>query len=565
VGLKKHHLLSFLFISFGIINQLEAQPRLRLNQTAIGPISIATGANGPTQSLVAGNGGTGSLNLTAASSVNWLTPSVGTLQNCGIGGPCIPVNIALATSGLQKGTYTGVVTLSDPNAIDAPQTISITVAIGGAVPDSMTFYVPSNGNPVHQTFTAGTGANAAAFTQGNGPSLSLALSNGGSFIAFRSFTVTAQATPGMAPGAYNGSINVSGSSVTAENRTVPVTMNVTSSPVAQATTLDQFRIAQGAAKQTHYVILSNPGAGTLSVSNVSATTTSGGSWLTAQASGLAVGITVDPSGLAQGNYQGSVTISTNAANASITVPVQATIIAAGPPIIPYQALVSNATFTSETLGECELPALFGEQFTTGEAQSAASLPLPTTLGGATVFVNEKPAPIYYVSANQINFQVPCDATPGQGVVRVERDGQKSNSITAVIAKSAPKLLIAVDQSGAVTSTPLGGAAAVVHTGDYLTIYALGLGPTNPAVASGTASPLSPLATVPGKNLVYFGQNDLFHSSAIAVTPQFIGLTPNFVGLYQINVQIPAESPKGQTPVLLQGEIGASNTLLFNVQ
>jgi uncharacterized protein (TIGR03437 family) len=565
VGLKKHQLLLFLLVSFGIINELEAQPRLRLNMTAIGPISIGAGANGPTQALVAANGGTGSLNLTAASSVNWLTPNIGTLQNCGIQGPCIPVNIALTTSGLQKGTYTGIVTVSDPSAIDAPQTISITVAIGGAVPDSMTFYVPSNGNPVQQAFTAGMGANAAAFTQGNGPSLSLALSNGGSFLTFRSFTVTAQSTPGMADGSYNGSVNVSGSSVTAENRTVPVTMNVTSAPIAQATTLQQFRIAQGAARQTHFVLLSNPGAGALSVSNVSATTATGGNWLTTQASGLAVGITVDPAGLAQGSYQGTVTIATNGANANLTVPVQVMIIAAGPPLIPYQALVSNATFTSETVGECELPALFGEQFTAGEAQSAASLPLPTTLGGATVFVNDKPAPIYYVSASQINFQVPCDAAPGNGVIRVERDGQKSNSITALIAKSAPKLLIAVDQSGAVTSTPLGGAAAVVHTGDYLTIYALGLGPTTPAVASGTASPLSPLATVPGKNLVYFGQNDLFHSSAIPVIPQFIGLTPNFVGLYQINVQIPADLPKGIVPVLLQGEIGASNKLLFNVQ
>jgi uncharacterized protein (TIGR03437 family) len=565
VGLKKRHVLSFLFISFGIINQLEAQPRLRLNTTAIGPISIATGANGPAQALVASNGGTGSLSLTVSSSVNWLTPILGTVQNCGIQGPCIPLNIALTTSSLQKGTYTGIVTVSDPNAIDAPQTISITVAIGGAVPDSMTFYVPSNGNPVQQVFTAGMGANAAASTQGNGPSLSVALSGGGSFLTFRSFAVTAQATPGMADGAYNGSINVSGSNVAAENRTVPVTMNVTSAPIAQATTLQQFRIAQGAAKQTHYVLLSNPGAGALSISNVSATTTTGGTWLSTQASGLAVGITVDPAGLAQGSYQGSVTIATNGANANLTVPVQVTIIAAGPPVIPYQGVVSNATFTYETVGQCDLPALFGEQFTTGDAQSAASVPLPATLGGVTVFVNDKPSPIYYVSANQINFQAPCDAAPGNGVVRVERDGQKSNSITAFIAKSAPKLLIAVDQSGAVTSTPLGGAAAVVHIGDYQTIYALGLGPTTPPVASGTASPVSPLATVPGKNLVYFGQNDLFHSDAIPVTPQFIGLTPNFVGLYQINVQVPPDLPKGIVPVLLQGEIGASNKLQFNVQ
>ena len=192
MGLKNYRLLFLFLLSFAIISQLKAQPRLRLTSTTIGPLSIAAGANGPAQTIDALNGGTGSLKLTAASSVNWLAATVATQQVCGVFGPCIPVNIALNTSGLQKGTYTGVVTVSDPNAIDAPQTVTVTVAIGGAVPDSVTMYVPSNGNPVQQSFTAGTGASAAAFSTGNAPSLSISLSNGGSFSAFRSFTVTAR-------------------------------------------------------------------------------------------------------------------------------------------------------------------------------------------------------------------------------------------------------------------------------------------------------------------------------------------------------------------------------------
>ena len=41
MGLKKHHLLSFLFISFGIVNQLEAQPHLRLKVLLQGEIGAS--------------------------------------------------------------------------------------------------------------------------------------------------------------------------------------------------------------------------------------------------------------------------------------------------------------------------------------------------------------------------------------------------------------------------------------------------------------------------------------------------------------------------------------------
>lgn len=555
-----------LLLTIGIATQLTAAPKLRLDQTVIGPVSIAQGANGPQQIINAVNAGDQTLNLRATSSVTWLAASVGALQNCGaLLGSCHPITISLNTSGLAAGTQTGTITISDPNAIDAPQTVTVTVAIGGGVPNNLTFFLPANGTEVRQKITTSRPVSTTV-NQPPQVTLSVAAPSGGSFATVFSYDIAAKANPGTAPGTYTGSITVAGSPLAAENKSVGLTFNVASGPVAAPSSISTFRIAQGAAKQTQFIGLTNLGTGTLTVASATAATTSGGNWATTQLVSGFVGVTADPAGLSPGTYQGTVTIASNAANNSIVVPIRLEIVAAGPPVVQAGSVVNNATFErGRELAQGELPAVFGEQFTTGEPVQATSLPLPTTLGGASVLINDQPVPLYYVSANQINFQVPFEAAVGEGTLRVDRGGQRSNAVSVTIARSAPRLLIAVNGSVAVVSTPFGGAATPVTPGETVVIYALGLGPTNPAVASGTGAPSSPLAIVPGTNTMFFGSGGLFNDP-VSQTPQFIGLTPQFVGLYQINVTIPADAPRGAAvPVFLQGDIGTSNTLLFNIQ
>ena len=55
-------------LAAAFIAQASAAPELRLAQTAVGPISVAVGANGPSQSVDASNAGNGSLSLPAGSS-----------------------------------------------------------------------------------------------------------------------------------------------------------------------------------------------------------------------------------------------------------------------------------------------------------------------------------------------------------------------------------------------------------------------------------------------------------------------------------------------------------------
>ncbi|MCX6637747.1 MAG: hypothetical protein NT090_22050, partial [Acidobacteria bacterium] len=103
--------------------------------------------------------------------------------------------------------------------------------------------------------------------------------------------------------------------------------------------------------------------------------------------------------------------------------------------------------------------------------------------------------------------------------------------------------IMVNQDGSfpIPVTP-GIPSRPARAGDALVIYAIGFGPTTPAVASGAGAPLDPLARIEPPFVAYFGGGWL--SAGAIVDPLYLGLTPNFVGLYQINVIVPPDAPKG---------------------
>lgn len=567
----KHRIFLGSILTLGFLTTLSAAPQLQLDQTVVGPLTLATGVNGPTQTIYAKNIGTGQLNLTATSSVPWLTASVGASQSCGLlGGTCQPITITMQTASLQAGTYTGVITVSDPNAVDSPQTITVTLILGGGVPNAITIYVPQNGTPATQTFTTGKLITPTVSSPAGGPKLSVAVPAGGSFQSTFTYTITA-VNQGSSPGNYNGSITVAGSSITAENKTVPVTLDVTSLPIAAYTTPTAFRVAQGSKPQTQYLIANNLGMGTLTASGVTVSTSAGGNWLTGQVVGGFIGLTADPTGLGPGTYPGSVTVNTNAVNSAITFPVELDVLASGPPLIYPGGVKNNANFTTGTFAQGDLPAIFGEQFTTGSPVAATGAPWQTTMGGAQVLVNGTAAPLYYVSSTQINFQIPYETAPGAATVQVVRDGTPGNTVSIQVAARAPKLLVATDTAGNVISTPTqnlsngvvyGGASAAVHPGDFITIYALGFGQSATPVPTGQAAPNQAIK-IPGNNLAYFGLVGV--GNAITAIPQYLGVAPGYVGLYQVNVQIPTNVKPGTVPIFIQGDAGTSNSLILNVQ
>lgn len=558
-----------------------AQPRLRLSETTLGPISIAVGANGAPRTIDATNSGNGTLTLSARSSVSWIAPTIGPPRVCSLGGnTCTPVQFALNTASLTRGSYTGIVTVSDPAAIDAPQTITVTVQVGGSVPDATTLYLPTRtGATASAPFATNSQIQGTATTTTGGNWLSLAFDGASSFAFTLPYSVRAT-NPGLAEGTYNGAVVISGSTFAPDNRTIPVTLRVTSQPIiALSQTSVRTRLAVTGPQQTTFINATNAGLGTLTLSETPATVSAGAPWLTATRfpGTNFIQLNANSTNLAPGNYSATVTINSNAINGAQTLPYEFEVVAAGPPQVSAGGVVDNATFAgNDELGRGVIAAVFGEQLLMRDPVSASSLPLQTTFNGLRVLVNNQAAPVYYASYGQINFQIPFDAPEGLATVSVERDGVRSNLTSVRIVNRAPRLLtftaypgygIIVNQDGTYplpASAGLGAAARPARSGDTLVIYALGLGPTVPAVLSGVGAPTGPLAAVSPAPGVVFGANSI--AQVDSIIPDFAGLTPNFVGLYQINVRVPTSVEKGNAvPLFLNFGNLVSNRVTLAIQ
>ena len=249
-----------------------------------------------------------------------------------------------------------------------------------------------------------------------------------------SFFVDFTPAANMASGTYTGAVALSGSAGTA---TIPVTMQVTTQPIAvPSVTQIGVSLAQGGPALTYpflpYISLSNSGTGTLVVQNVTASGTGVSAY---EYNGLAF-VTLDPGSLGVGTYTGAVTFQCNAVNRPLQVPVSLQIVPSGPPLI--QSTSDNVSPSGIPVARGDVMVVKGQQFSVDAPAIASSLPLPNTLGGASVLVNGVAAPLYYSSSGQIAFQMPIATPPGTALVQVNQNGQKSNTISVTVAEAYRK-------------------------------------------------------------------------------------------------------------------------------
>ncbi|HEY4365204.1 MAG TPA: hypothetical protein VGN17_29855 [Bryobacteraceae bacterium] len=547
-------MIRFLTVTALFCATLTAAPKLRLATAAVGPVFITQGQTGATQTVAASNAGDGGLTLTATPNVSWITASIGA------GG----VQMGLNTATLARGKYTGVVTVNDPNAVDAPQTITVTIQVGDAVPDSVDLYMPPGGS-ASTSFSTGTAVTLIpAPTAANGLSLSVASTGGGSFSFSNSYQVSVAAAAGAATGDYSLGFSVTGG----VTKSVPVGAHVTSLPIGQWTNPGAIRVAQGAAPAVGYVSFANAGLGSLTLSGV----TGNPSWLTASFQGTLLTLTADPTAMTPGTYTATISVASNARNGPFAIPVEMDVLTPGPAWTYYQHVVDNVTFQpGGTVAPGEWVALFGEQLTTG-APALGTFPLGKPVGGAAVFVNDQPAPVYYVSAGQIDFVIPFGTQPGDATVRVDRDEQRGNSVSMPVTAAAPRLLrlgigdyanaqlngtatLAIPATSGIASQPAKAGQ------DVVVFYAFGMGQTVPAAADGV--PVTG-GTVSGTQVI-IGESVL-PNSGLSVTPDYAGFTPGFVGVYQINVRLPANTTTGSAvPVYLNMNGVISNKVNIAIQ
>lgn len=224
--------------------------------------------------------------------------------------------------------------------------------------------------------------------------------------------------------------------------------------------------------------------------------------------------------------------------------------------------VVNAADQGPNVAAGSLVSIFGQQFSPVNL-ATSELPIPTALGDSCLTVNGTPIPMLFVSPNQINAQLPNEAT-GNVTMILRTPGGISDNYNLVIKPNAPGVFRA---SGSGLNAPvptvvreknneLVTASNPVHRNDSLTIYLTGLGPTNPPVASGQPAPSNPLAVTIQQPSVTLGGTPLPVS--------FSGLAPGLVGVYQINVRVPSSVPAGMSIPLMISQPGGSTSVPVRV-
>jgi uncharacterized protein (TIGR03437 family) len=183
---------------------------------------------------------------------------------------------------------------------------------------------------------------------------------------------------------------------------------------------------------------------------------------------------------------------------------------------------------------------------------------------------------------QMPFELapPSFASPTDGPIPVTRvviahDGKNSVPFSALTLSDQIHVVTTCDSlRPADSSCAFPGFPVVTHAngfrvtrqspaepGEVVTIYAWGLGATEPSVETGEPTPPAIIRVPGGKILVAFDFRSNAASSwrfgQAASPPEFVGLTPGQVGLYQVNVKLPSAFPATEP---CNGGVGSNLTI-----
>jgi uncharacterized protein (TIGR03437 family) len=231
------------------------------------------------------------------------------------------------------------------------------------------------------------------------------------------------------------------------------------------------------------------------------------------------------------------------------------------PVISTNGVVTNGT-SLNTVQPGAWVSIFGSNLATGT--NVWNGDFPTSLGGASVTINNKPAYLWFVGPGQINLQAPDDdATGSVPVVVTTPAGTATANVTLSRFSPAFSLLdgrrvagiIPRNGSGAhgggaydivgPTGDALGYRTVAARPGDSVILFGIGFGPTTPAVPAGR--PFAGSAPTSGPVTLRINGN--------IVPLGYAGLTS--AGLYQFNFTLPAGLGTGE--VALSATVGGVTT------
>ena len=180
-------------------------------------------------------------------------------------------------------------------------------------------------------------------------------------------------------------------------------------------------------------------------------------------------------------------------------------------------------------------------------------------GDADVTMGGIEAPIVIDLGNQLNIQIPFELGVGRVPLVVTVNGRQSDPYMVDLYDYAPGLVSGAGGVDATLGTFTNPAGAFLNTNvpavptQIVTLYATGLGATNPQVPTGAVNTSAPTALMPA---VTVGGETARVTGAALSTVAF--------GYYQVSFQVPADLPVGKAPVTLQIGDQTSNTVLLPI-
>jgi uncharacterized protein (TIGR03437 family) len=537
------------------------------------------------------NTGTGLANWKAelqAGGQGWLTLSPAAGQST----PNAPGKLALsaAPAALNAGPYYALIRISDPQALNSPQVALAVLNVRAATttpeadiaPSGLYFIAVAGSAPpaaqnlkVYVSSETAAAFQSAASADDGGDWLSLDKTNGAASTQAPGQIAVSVNPAKLKPGVYTGDVSVSfstpgirtanitlvvlpqGASLAGDEKLRSATAGCTPAKLALTSTSLANAFSSPAGWPTPLLVQVNDDCGnpaanarvvatfsngdpplSLSMTNPSVAQFSG-TWAP---SGSSSQMTVKLTGLAQG-------LSTATLNLLGTVGSNPA------PTLDNNGAVNNLNPGSAggALAPGTVTQVYGGKLSPASSE-AGVIPLPKAVNDTQVLIGLQSAPLYYVSDRQINLQIPAELQPDrQYSILVSSGAAFTLPDTITITSVSPGLLAFAQHADFSTVTP----SSPVRPGEVIRLYLVGMGATDQNVASGAASPSTPLARANVQPTVTVGGKP--------VEVSFAGLSPGLVGLYQIDLTLPSDLPSGDAAVTVtQGDI-VSNTVTIPVQ
>jgi uncharacterized protein (TIGR03437 family) len=215
------------------------------------------------------------------------------------------------------------------------------------------------------------------------------------------------------------------------------------------------------------------------------------------------------------------------------------------PLTVANAVYNAADLESGAVAPGEMVNIQGFNLGPSPAVSAPAGDLPSALGGVQVTFDGAPAAIAYVSPYVLAVQVPFSVQAGKQTEMRVTYQTSSDPVMLDVLNAAPGLYTQnANGKGSVTAAnPDWSMNSISHPapkGQYVVVYAAGLGGLSPTLTTGKVPPASPVSNAvwPVTAVV----------DGITAPVSYAGAAPGYPGMYQINVQIPAGVASGARPL-----------------